>query len=59
MKNELIIARFTGQKKRTAAQRLLALLEEFGLLSLLDTRFAGLPDSAADVDAPPVGSDAP
>jgi hypothetical protein len=39
MKNELIIARYTGQKKRAAAQRLRALLQEFGLTSLLDTRF--------------------
>ncbi len=40
MKNELIIARHTGQIKRAAAQRLRALLQEFGLASLLDTRFA-------------------
>ena len=40
MKNELIIARHSGQKKRAAALRLRALLEEFGLTSLLDTRFA-------------------
>ena len=40
MKNELIIARHCGQKKRAVAQRLRALLEEFGLTSLLDTRFA-------------------
>jgi hypothetical protein len=39
MKNELILARYTGQKKRQAAERLRALLEEFGLLPLLDTRF--------------------
>lgn len=39
MKNELIIARYTGQKKNAAAQRLRALLQEFGLLSLLETRF--------------------
>lgn len=39
MKNELIIARYTGQKKRAAAQRLSAILEEFGLSSLLETRF--------------------
>jgi hypothetical protein len=39
MKNELIIARYTGQKKRAAAQRLHALLQEFGLSSLLDSRF--------------------
>jgi hypothetical protein len=39
LKNELILARHTGQKKRAAAQRLRAILEEFGLSSLLDTRF--------------------
>ena len=42
MKNELIIARRTGQKKRAAAERLRALLDEFGLSSLLDTRFEQL-----------------
>jgi hypothetical protein len=40
MKNELIIARYTGQKKRAAAQRLQALLQEFGLTDQLGTRFA-------------------
>ncbi len=45
MKNELIIARYTGQPKRAAAQRLHALLAEFGLESLLATRFTGLPDN--------------
>ena len=40
MKNELIIARYTGQPKRAAAQRLQALLAEFGLTTLRDTRFA-------------------
>jgi hypothetical protein len=39
MKNELIIARHTGHKKRPAAQRLRALLQEFGLNDLLTTRF--------------------
>ncbi|MFZ4478339.1 MAG: class I SAM-dependent methyltransferase [Rhodoferax sp.] len=39
MKNELIIARHTGQKKRSAAQRLRALLQEFGATELLATRF--------------------
>ncbi len=39
LKNELIIARYTGQKKRAAALRLGAILEEFGLTSLLQTRF--------------------
>jgi len=39
LKNELIIARYTGQRKKAAAQRLQAILEEFGLTSLLQTRF--------------------
>jgi hypothetical protein len=43
MKNELIIARRTGQKKRSAAQRLRALLEEFGLQALEAERFPGRP----------------
>ena len=43
MKNELIIARRTGQPKRAAAQRLRELLAQFGRSSLLITRFL-LPD---------------
>ena len=39
MKNELIMARYTGQKKRSAAERLRALLHEFGLDAMLETRF--------------------
>jgi len=39
MKNELIIARRTGQRKASAAARLRELLAQFGLESLLDTRF--------------------
>ena len=39
MKNELIIARYTGQKLRSAAQRLTDIAEQFGLETLLDTRF--------------------
>lgn len=39
MKNELIIARHTGQLRRSAAERLQALLEQFGLQGVLDTRF--------------------
>jgi hypothetical protein len=39
MKNELIIARYTGQRKRSAAQRLQALLAEFGLEGVGQTRF--------------------
>lgn len=43
MKNELILARFTGQRKRSAAERLRALLAEFGLQSLEQQRYPGLP----------------
>ena len=39
MKNELIIARYTGQKKRSAAERLRALLAEFGLEQAMGARF--------------------
>lgn len=39
MKNELIIARYTGQKKRSAAERLRALLGEFGLEHAMGGRF--------------------
>ena len=39
MKNELIIARRTGQPKANAADRLRDLLAEFGLTALLETRF--------------------
>ncbi len=44
MKNELIIARYTGQKKRSAAERLRAILAEFGLQEALGVRF-GLTES--------------
>lgn len=40
MKNELIVARYTGHKKRSAAERLQQLLTEFGLESLAQNRFA-------------------
>jgi len=39
MKNELILARYTGQRKASAAARLRELLAQFGLDSLGDTRF--------------------
>ena len=39
MKNELILARYTGQKKRSARERLEALLAEFGLEALAQTRY--------------------
>jgi hypothetical protein len=48
MKNELIIAKYTGQKKRAAAERLTSLLAEFGLAGLGHTRFK-LPEASASV----------
>ena len=48
MKNELIIARRTGHKKLASAQRLQALLQEFGLAELALTRF-NLPQATADI----------
>ena len=42
LKNELIIARYTGQAKHSAAQRLRAVLAEFGLQDLEATRYPGL-----------------
>jgi len=42
MKNELILAKYTGQKKRAAGKRLLALLREFGVTQCMQSRFAGV-----------------
>lgn len=39
LKNELILARYTGHRKHSAAERLHAVLAEFGLESLAKTRF--------------------
>ena len=39
MKNELIIAKRSGNAKAGAAERLRSLLAEFGLSSLMETRF--------------------
>jgi hypothetical protein len=39
MKNELILAKYTGQKKRAAGERLLALLQEFGVADLMGGRY--------------------
>ena len=44
MKNELIIARRTNKANRAAAERLTALLEQFGLSALAKSRFA-LPEN--------------
>ena len=43
LKNELILARYTGQKKLSAAQRLRAVLAEFGLETLELIRYPELP----------------
>lgn len=43
LKNELILASHTGQRKKSAAARLRAILAEFGLGSLEAVRFPGLP----------------
>jgi hypothetical protein len=48
MKNELILAKYTGQKKRSSAERLQALLREFDLETLLDTRFTLSADNSPD-----------
>ncbi|MFD0669106.1 class I SAM-dependent methyltransferase [Ramlibacter sp. MAHUQ-53] len=50
LKNELILARRTGQRKRSAAQRLRAVLAEFGLESLEAVRFRRLPQPAPAAD---------
>jgi hypothetical protein len=39
MKNELILARYTGRPKPTAADHLQALLTEFGLTESLASRY--------------------
>ena len=53
LKNELILARHTGRRRRSAARRLLALLEQFGLQSLTALRFPLLGDTAPGVDDEP------
>jgi hypothetical protein len=47
MKNELILAKYTGQKKRAAGERLLALLQEFGVQTLASQRYPELDRSSA------------
>jgi hypothetical protein len=50
MKNELILATYTGHKKRAAAQRMQALLDQFGLTGLAAERYPLLPTT---VTSPP------
>ena len=40
MKNELILAKYTGQKKRASGDRLVALLKEFGVADLMGGRYS-------------------
>ena len=51
LKNELILARYTGQHRRSAAQRLRAILHELGLETLLDSRFTCLQDNVDNLPA--------
>jgi hypothetical protein len=52
MKNELILARYTGNRKSSSAEKLRAILQEFGIESLLDVRFTHLKDNGADNETP-------
>jgi hypothetical protein len=52
MKNELILARYTGHRKLASAERLKSILAEFGLMDLLDTRFTLPGDNAQDNEKP-------
>lgn len=51
MKNELIIARYTGQKKRSAAERLRAILREMGLEQAMAARFGLQPGAEVQADS--------
>ena len=51
LKNELILARYTGQHRRSAAQRLRAILHELGLETLLDSRFTCLQNNVDNLPA--------
>jgi hypothetical protein len=42
MKNELILAKYTGHKKPASGERLLALLKEFGVEALMGARYPQL-----------------
>ena len=59
LKNELILAKRTGQRKRSAARRLQSLLQQFGLEALEPVRYgrleaavSGAADASGDSDDP-------
>ena len=56
MKNELIIAKYTGQKKRSAAERLRSILREFGLEQTMGARFGLEPLLAVPAGDLPTGA---
>ena len=56
MKNELIIAKYTGQKKRSAAERLRSILREFGLEQAMGARFGLEPLLAVPAGDLPTGA---
>ena len=45
MKNELIIAKYTGHRKQGSAERLQAILQEFGLAEALSNRYIRVEDA--------------
>lgn len=59
LKNELIVARYTGQKKRSAAERGRAILAAFGLEAVLGARFGLQAGDGEGQAAPPPMSAAP
>lgn len=52
MKNELILARYDGQRRRSAARRMQELLLQFGLQALVPVRYPRLPDLLQGDDGP-------
>lgn len=62
MKNELILARYDGQRRRSAARRMQELLQQFGLQELAPVRYPRLPDllrGSGESDATESGATAP
>lgn len=55
LKNELIIAKYTGQKKRSARERLHAILRELGLEQAMGPRFGLGPEVSPSPSAPLLG----